>query len=123
MKIKVILLQVTFIALIFCIRHYINIPVNTKEILGIVLLLGFSFGMCRYILKSKGMLLTSFLMGISLFVVFEVAKIMEFQLGWLPRYNDVPILISMLLSLVVILAYMCILYLICLFLKKEGVIR
>ncbi len=118
MKTKIILLQVFFLISIFCIRKFINIQ-DTKEILGVVLLVGLSFGMCRYILKSKKMFCVSLWMGFSLFLLFEVSNLIEYLLGFLPRYNDVPQIIRLPLVLVAILVYMLALYLICLYLRMR----
>jgi len=121
---KILLLQVCFLFLEFCIRRLgiiLSIHSDVKWLLGIILLLGFSFGLCKYILKSEKMFRFSLLIGLSFFVLFEIFKYIEFISGILPRYGrDVPIIISASLSLVAILIYVTILYVVCLMWKWMG---
>jgi len=131
MKTKVILLQVVYFSLLLCLKfifytrcdtsveRFIYVQSDIEVTLEILFLLGLSFGMCRYILKSKKMFCTSLWMGFSLFLLFEVSNLIEYLLGFLPNYNDVPQIIRLPLVLVVILVYMCTLYLICLYLRKR----
>jgi hypothetical protein len=130
MKIKVILLQVIYFGLLLCLKfifhtrcaanieRVIHIQSNMEIILELLLLLGLSFGMCKYILKSNRMMYTSLWMGLSLFFLFQVSILIEYKLGFLPNYGDVPMLIGISLNLLVMLAYVFILYLLCLFWKR-----
>ncbi len=43
--------------------------------------------------------------------------------GFFPHYGDVPIMISMLLSFTVIFIYTCILYTICISVKKKQAVK
>jgi len=115
---KIILLQTVFFILLFCIERIFYAQSNIKIILGLLLLLGLSFSMCKYILKSNRMILASLGMGLSFWFLFELKILIEYLLGFLPRYTDVPIIFSASLALTGVLVYMSILYLICLFWKK-----
>jgi len=131
MKTKIILLQAVFFILLLCIKFIFHticgigternfyIQSNIEIILEILLLLGLSFGMCRYILKSDKMIYISLWIWLSLSFLFEISKYVEHLLGFLPHYGDVPILISIALTLVAVAIYVSILYLICLFLKTN----
>ncbi|MDL2254774.1 hypothetical protein LJB78_00640 [Bacteroidales bacterium OttesenSCG-928-J16] len=128
--IKIFLLQIVFFILMFCIK-FIFYPKNDIElervfytlsdlevILEMILFFGLSFGMCIYILKSNKMICVSCLAGLSLCFLFEMSKYIEYLLGFLPNYGDVPIIASILLSLIATSLYMGILYLMCLLWKK-----
>ena len=127
---KIILLQAVFFILlvsfkpIFHTRCDVGVErvfyfqSNIEVILGFFLLLGLSFGMCRYILKSNKMINTSLFASLSLCFLFEISKYIEHLIGFLPHYGDVPLIISIPLSLVAAFVYISILYLICLFWKK-----
>ena len=130
MKTKIILFQVFFFIFLFCIKFffhsrcdvelervfYIQSGIEVK--LEILLLLGLSFGMCSNILKSEKMFHTSLWIGLSLCFLFETSKYIEYRLGFLPNYGDVPIMVSIFLSIVTIFIYVCVLYVVCLLLKK-----
>ena len=128
--IQVFLSQVVFFILLFCIKfiyypqdyigveRFFYVQSDIEITLEILFLLGLSLGMCYYILKSNNMINSSIWMGLSLCFLFEISKYVEHLLGFLPNYGDVPIIISILLSFVVISLYMSVLYVICLFLKK-----
>ena len=130
MIILVFLFQITFFVLLFCIKiifqtrsnvgieRVFYIQSSTEIILGVLLFLGLSFVMCKYILKTDNMIHASLWTGLSLFFLFELSKYIEHMLGFLPNYGDVPIIISMFLSLAATLVYMCVLYVICLLLKR-----
>jgi hypothetical protein len=130
MKIRIIILQVAFFILLLCLKpiFHTQSAINVERIfytqgnaeiaLEIVLLLGLSFCMCKYISKTKKMFQTSFGMSLSLCLLFEISKYIEYLIGFLPNYGDVPILISILLSYGVIFFYTCLLYFICLLWKK-----
>ena len=118
MKTKIILLHVIFFILLFCIERIFHTQSNVKIILGSILLLGLSFCMCRYMLQSDKMIYISLWICLSLSFFFEMSKYIEHKLGYLPRYGDVPIPIGLALTLVVMVAYVSILFLICLFWKK-----
>jgi len=115
---KIILVQVIFFILLFCIREIFYYQDEIKEILRIILLSGLSFVFCRYILKSEKMFCTSFKIALSLFILFEISTLIERFLGFLPRYTDVPIIISASLAFVGAFVYMFTLYLLCLLWKK-----
>ena len=127
--IKVFLMQIVYFILQFCLKLVFHTPcigcervyyvqTNTEIILEIVLFLGLTFGMCYHILKTKRMFVSSLLMGFSLWILFELSKYIEYLTGFLPHYGDVPVAFSLILSLVGTTIYMCMLYLICLFMKR-----
>jgi len=125
MKIKIFFLQVIYFSLRLCLKFIFQtrynvgtervfyIQSNIEIILEILLLTGLSFGMCRYILKSNKMIYTSLWICLSLVFLFEVSKYIDYLLGFLPHYGDVPILISITLTLLVTVVYVTILYLLC----------
>jgi hypothetical protein len=127
---KVFLLQVVFFTFLLCLKPIFHfqcdigaervfyVQSNIEILLEILLLLGLSFGMCYYLLKSNNMALSSLWLGLSLCFQFEVSKYVEHLLGFLPHYGDVPLSISILLSLVSTFIYMSLLYGICLLLRK-----
>jgi hypothetical protein len=127
----IVLVQIVFFILWLCLKPIFHtradvgvervfyVQSNLEITLEIILLLGLSFVMCKYILKSNSMILASLYMGLSLFILFEISKYVEHLLGFLPNYGkDMPIIISSSLSLVATLLYMSVLYVICLLLKK-----
>lgn len=133
-NIKVVLLQIVYSVLLLCLKPIFHTPcigcervfyvqTNIEIILEIVLFLGLSFSMCYYILKTKKMLIASLLMGLSLWILFEISKYVEYLMGFLPHYGDVPIIVSLILSLMGILIYMSVLYLLCLFLRRKNIIK
>jgi len=136
MKIKIILMQIFYFSLQFCLTLIFHTRFNGEFkaervfithsdweiILEIFLLLGLSLGMGRYILKSDRMIHTTFWSGISLFLLFEASKYIEYLLGYLPNYLDVPI-ISLLLSFMLIFVYMSVLYVACLLWKRKNIGR
>jgi hypothetical protein len=92
-------------------------PNKIQELLELFLLLGVSFLMCRFILESPRMLRTSLGIGLSLWILFEISKCLEHLLGFLPNYLDVPIIITISISLLAICVYVSVLYLICFVIK------
>lgn len=127
--IKIFWVQIFYFVLQFCLKPMFHTPChgcervfyvqsNMEIILEIALFLGLSVGMCYFILKTKRMIVTSFLMGIPLWVLFELTKYIEYLTGYLPHYGDVPVVIGFVLSLVVMAAYMGMLYLTCVFIKR-----
>jgi len=118
MKITWFLLQVVFFIFLFCIERIFDAHRNVKIVLGLLLVLWISFVMCKYILKSDKMIYTSLLMGLSLCFLFEISKYIKHLLGFLPYYSDLPIAISILISLLAVFVYMSVLYVICLLWKR-----
>lgn len=119
MKVTWILLQVVFFILLFCIERTFDAHRNIKVVLGLLLVLWISFVMCKYILRSDKMIYTSFLMGLFLCFLFEISKYIKHLFGFLPYYGDVPIVISILISVLAVFVYMSILYAICLLWKRH----
>jgi len=127
---KVVLLQAGFFTLLLCLKPIFHarsdvgvarvfyIHSKIEIILVIFLFLALSFGMCYYILKSDNMIYAALCMGLSLCFLFEISKYFEHLLGFLPHYGDVPIFISIFLSLAAIFVYMCVLSVICLLLRR-----
>lgn len=132
MKRNVILIQLLFCGLLFCLSlifHTLYVgnshpePIfypqsDLKMLIELVLLVGLSWGMCRAILKSNQKLHTALWSAVSLFILFELTKYLEYACGYLPNYTDLPILFSLLFSFTAILIYTAILYLICLLWTK-----
>ena len=132
MKRNVILIQLLFCGLLFCLSgifHTLYVgnsyptPIvypqsDLKMLIELVLLVGLSWGMCRAILKSNQKLHTALWSAVSLFILFELTKYLEYTCGYLPNYTDLPILFSLLFSFTAILIYTAILYLICLLWTK-----
>lgn len=132
MKRNVILIQLLFCGLLFCLSliFYALYVGNShpepifypqsdlKMLIELVLLVGLSWGMCRAILKSNQKLHTALWSAVSLFILFELTKYLEYTCGYLPNYTDLPILFSLLFSFTAILIYTAILYLICLLWTK-----
>jgi len=114
---NIILLQVIFFILLFCIREIFYYQDVIKEVLRMILLSGLSFFFCRYILKSKKMFWTSLIMAFSLFILFEITTFIEHFLGFRPYEYDL-LMISIPLAFAGAIVYTSILYLICLFLKN-----
>jgi hypothetical protein len=127
---KIILVQIVFFILLLSFKPIFHtrcdvgaervfyVQSNIEVMLEILLLLGLSFGMCRYMLKSANMIKTSLLAVVTLCFLFELSKYIEHLLGFFPHYGDVPIIFGIFLSLMITIVYTSILYLICLFLKK-----
>lgn len=113
------LLQVIFFILLFCIERTLDTQRSIKMILSLLLVLYFSFAMCKYILKSDKMIYTSFLMGLSLCFLFETFKYIKYLFGFLPYYGDAPIVKAILISILAVFVYMSILYAICLLWKRH----
>jgi len=128
-KTKIMLLQTVFFTLLLCIKFITRVLCNAGEVeyfyyihstveivFGILLLSGLFFGTCRYILKSKKMLITSLLMTLSLYLLYSIFEYIE-ALLFLPYYN-VPMISNPFHSLVASVVYMCVLYVICLFWRR-----
>ena len=90
---------------------------NGEILLKIALLMGLSWGMGRYILQSDRMVRTTLWSGMSLFLLFEASKYMEYWLGYLPTYFDAPVL-GLLFSFLAVCIYMGMLYVTCLLWKR-----
>lgn len=90
---------------------------NGEILLKIALLMGLSWGMGRYILQSGRMVRTTLWSGMSLFLLFEASKYMEYWLGYLPTYFDAPVL-GLLFSFLAVWIYMGMLYVACLLWKR-----
>ena len=130
MKIKIILLQIIYFSLLLCLKfifhtrcdagveRVFHIQSNMEVILEILLLLGLSVCMCMYILKSYKMIYTALWICLSLSLLFEASKYIDYLLGYLPHYGDVPILIGIALTIVMMVVYVSILCLICLLWRK-----
>lgn len=75
-KINIIwfLFQIAFFTILSCIDHTFYVHRNIKIVLGLLLVLGISFVMSKYILKSDKMICTSLLMGLSLCFLKEGIK-------------------------------------------------
>ncbi|MCL2414943.1 MAG: hypothetical protein FWC94_06820 [Bacteroidales bacterium] len=130
-KTKIILLQIFFFILLLCVKfisrilndvgevdYLLYLHSNIEIVFGGLLLLGLSFGICRYILKSDKMLTTFFWITLSMYFLFLVFEYVEAVL-FLPLYNA-PMISHHLLSLVATFVYMCVLYVICLFWRKKS---
>ena len=131
-NIKVFLMQIVYFILRFCLNPIFHTPcmgcerdyyvqTNMETILEIVLFSGLTFGMCYYLLKAERMFVTSFLMGFTLWILFELSKYIEYSTGFLPHYGDVPVAIGFILSLVGTTIYMGMLYLVCLLIKRLSI--
>ncbi len=129
LNIRICLLQTAYFVLMFGLKYIFHIPCtdcervfyiqsNIEIILEGALFLGLTVSMCYCILKAKKMFATSIFMGLSLWLLFEASKYIAHLAGFFPHYGDVPIMISMLLSFAVIFIYTCILYTICICLKR-----
>lgn len=129
LNIRICLLQTVYFVLMFGLKYIFHSPCadcervfyiqsNVEIILEGALLLGLTVSMCYYVLKAKKMFATSIFMGLSLWLLFEASKYIAHLAGFFPHYGDVPIMISMILSFAAIFIYTCILYTICICLKK-----
>jgi len=129
-KTKIILLQIAFFTLLLCVKfisrilndvgeveYFLYIHGSMEIILGLFLLLGLSFGVCRYVLELNKILSTFLWITLSQFLLFLGFEYIE-ALLLLPHY-DAPMISHHLLSLVATLVYMCVLYTICLLWKKN----
>ncbi len=121
MKASWFLLQVIFFVLLFWIECTFDTQRNIKMTFSLLLVMWFSFVMCKYILKSDKMIYTSFLMGLSLCFLFETFKYIKYLFGFLPYYGDAPIVMTILISILAVFVYMSILFAICLLYK--GLLR
>ena len=132
LNIKVLVIQIIYFTLRFCLKPMFHTPcidcervfyvqTKTEIILEIILFLGLTVSMCYHILKTRIMYVMSFQIGLSFFVLFELSKYIEYMTGFLPHYGDIPIVISLILSLVVTTIYACILYFICLLIRRYSI--
>ncbi len=103
--------HVLFFLLLFVVSHIIEAEENILRVIKLILLVVISIVQIKFLAK-KAVLNHILYSIISLLIIFELFKFMEFSLGFLPKYGEVPFIWSILLSLVVFSMYVMGLYLV-----------
>jgi len=109
---KHIIFQIILTILIFSILHFFNFNNVITHNAIIIFFLLFTIYLSRILYKSNKRINLSVRLIFNLFLLFESFKYVEFKMGFLPHYNEVPI-ISAVFSFLIIVIYVVALNLIC----------
>lgn len=113
---KVLLLQALFFLLISLSMHLLNEYILIKRLIYIALITGLTFILYYYFYNSVRVFKRFLIMLISLFLLFEFTKSVEYSLGLLPKYTE-NTCIGAILALACIAMYLGAIILICQLIK------
>lgn len=109
---KLLLVHILFFVLALILTHCLKDYIVVKRIFLIVLFVGLSLYVYKYIYYSNKVLKAYLINLFGLFFFYEAMKISEYFFGLLPKYNEIPF-ISALGSLVCIALYLGFITFIC----------
>jgi len=104
--IKLISATTSFFILLFLIRHYFELSLINKNSFTFTLIVGLTIFLYYYFSSSVKLFRDSLICLIILLFQFEFFKFFEFKSGLLPKYNDVPYYVSLILSAMAITIYL-----------------
>jgi hypothetical protein len=109
---KYLVCQITLSILTFLLLHYFKIGSYQTNISIVIFFLLFTLFTCKIIYKSNKKLFISVKITLNLLLLFELFKFIEFKLGFLPLYSELPI-ISAVFSFLVIVIYVVMINVLC----------
>jgi hypothetical protein len=110
---KLLVLQILFFTFFSLLTHVLKDNNLLRRFLYLILIISVTTYLSIFIYNAGTVLKPFFINLFSLFFFFELMKYIEFLLGFLPRYNDVPFLIRYTFSFICIAIYVGIITLIC----------
>jgi len=119
---RILLLQVLFFVLISLSTHLLKDYILIKRASYIILTIGLTFFLYKYFYNAERIFKTFLITLLSLFLLFELKKAVEYFLGLLPKYSE-NTLISAIGSLACIAIYLGIIILLCHLIKTSKISR
>ena len=108
--------------ILFLMHHFLNIVLKEYRLIKISILISLiivlSYNITKYLINNLK-IREAVSITLLVFGLFESIKIIAFCFGLLPRYFDVPVFITLIMSISAIIIYIFILYNVAFFVKKR----